>query len=311
MNILVVGAGALGGYFGGRLLQAGRKVTFLLRLNRIKQLEKTGGLVVKSAYSDFTIADLPYITTDQIKQPYDLVILSCKAYSLEDCMNDIAPTIGENTMILPVLNGLSHVDKLCKRFGKQHILGGKVFMSATLDNEGRILHVDNLHTLGYGELDGSLSPRIEEVNKQLSDARFNTDFSAHILQDMWEKWIFIATAAGMTCLMRAALGDIVKAGGAYLSEALFDECCDIAAHNGVDINTPTLQKRRSTLADSEFMLMASMLKDLEKGYKIESEAIIGDFINKAPKGSANNYPLLKLVYVHLNSYQIRYTHHSL
>lgn len=305
MKILVVGAGALGGYFGGRLLQAGRDVTFLLRPNRIQQLIDSKGLVVKSPYGDFTIAHPPYITCEQIAQPYDLIILSCKAYSLKDCMDAIAPAVGKNTLILPMLNGISHIDALCERFGSMHILGGKVFISATLDDKGHVLHLNKLHTLGFGSLAAGVSDRLLQVLAVLEGAGFDAELSEHILQDMWNKWIFIATVAGMTCLMRASMGDIITSGGAYWVEALFKECSDIANTNGFITKQIIMQDKLQGLLNPNSTLMASMLKDLEKGYIVESEAIIGDFIRKAPIDSENDYPVLRLVYTHLNSYLTR------
>src|SRR5215467_9791969 len=139
MRILVVGAGALGGYFGGRLKEAGRDVTFLVRPRRAEHLAKTG-LVVRSPKGDITIAAPPTVLAENLTAPFDLILLSCKAYDLQDAMDSFAPAVGANTAILPLLNGMKHMDLLGARFGASAVLGGQCIISATLDGEGRILH---------------------------------------------------------------------------------------------------------------------------------------------------------------------------
>src|SRR6202043_1931860 len=109
MRILVVGAGAIGGYFGGRLLQAGRDVTFLVRPRRAAELAKAG-LIVKSPHGDVTLAAPATTLSENIRRPFDLVLLSCKAYDLEGAMDSFAAAVGPETMILPLLNGMKHLD---------------------------------------------------------------------------------------------------------------------------------------------------------------------------------------------------------
>src|SRR3984957_10461359 len=146
MRILVVGAGAIGGYFGGRLLEAGRDVTFLVRPRRQAQLAKTG-LIIRSRFGDVTMpAPLP-VTADTWHQPFDLILLSCKSYDLESAADSFAPAVGSNTAILPLLNGMGHMDYLGARFGAGAVLGGQCVISVTLDGDGHILHLNNTHFL--------------------------------------------------------------------------------------------------------------------------------------------------------------------
>jgi 2-dehydropantoate 2-reductase len=116
MRVLVVGAGAIGGYFGGRLLEAGRDVTFLVRPRRAAELAQTG-LVIRSKLGDMNLPAPPTVTSDTLRQAFDLVILSCKAYDLDDAMTSFAPAVGPETVILPLLNGMRHLDALEARFG--------------------------------------------------------------------------------------------------------------------------------------------------------------------------------------------------
>ena len=166
MRILVVGAGAVGGYFGGRLLQAGRDVTFLVRPRRAGELGKHG-LRIRSPLGDFHRPSPPIVSSEALADPFDLVLLSCKAYDLDGAMESFAGAVGENTAILPLLNGMRHLDLLRDRFGPKPLLGGQCAISATLDADGGIVHLHNLQELSFGELDGSRSQRIETVASAL------------------------------------------------------------------------------------------------------------------------------------------------
>ena len=171
MRILVVGAGAIGGYFGGRLKAAGRDVTFLVRARRAAQLAKTG-LVIRSTFGDVHLPAPPTVTTETLRQTFDLILLSCKAYDLESAADLFAPAVGPSTAILPLLNGMGHMDFLAARFGAAAVLGGQCVISTTLDAEGRILHLNDTHGLSFGERDGSVSPRAEAIAATLAGARF-------------------------------------------------------------------------------------------------------------------------------------------
>ena len=146
MKILIVGAGAVGGYFGGRLAQAGRDVTFLVRPARAKQLSQDG-LRIISPHGDVVITP-KLVSADEIDTPYDVVLLSVKAYALEAAMNDFAAAVGPETMIFPVLNGLRHVELLAKRFGEHAVIGGVCLVAAEIDGEGRIVQLADFQRLG-------------------------------------------------------------------------------------------------------------------------------------------------------------------
>ena len=164
MRILVVGAGAIGGYFGGRLLAAGRDVTFLVRPRRRAQLVKIG-LVIKSQFGDVHLAAPPTVTAEELREPFDLILLSCKAYDLASAAESFAPAVGANTAVLPLLNGMAQLDFLSAHFGGGAVLGGQCVISVNLDAEGRILHLNDTHGLSFGERDGAASPRAESTVK--------------------------------------------------------------------------------------------------------------------------------------------------
>jgi len=300
MRILVVGAGAIGGYFGARLAAAGRDVTFLVRPKRAEQL--ASGLFVRSPKGDVKIAAPKIVTEATLLEPFDLVLLSCKSYDLDSAMASFARAVAPATMVLPMLNGESHIDTLKKRFGAGAVLGGQCQISSTLDAQGHVIHLNEMQLLGFGELDGTRSARIEAVNESLSGAKFEAQLSTRILQDMWEKWMFIATLAGITCLMRAALGDIAAAGGTDIALALFEECSAIAAKNGYAPHPVIGERIRKMLTAPGSTLTASMLRDVESRGKTEHEHVLGDLF---ARGQGTRAPVLEICLAHMRAYEAR------
>ena len=302
MRILVVGAGATGGYFGGRLLQHGRDVTFLVRERRAALLARHG-LQIRSAAGDANLPAPPSVQASELHAPYDLVLLSCKAYDLEQVMDDIAPAVGPATAILPLLNGMRHLDRLDARFGATRVLGGQCVIAATLDAQGAVLHLNASASLSFGERDGSASARMQALTRQLGDAGFEARPSATIVQDMWDKWVFLATLAGITCLMRAPIGDIVAAsGGTAATLALLGECRAVAAAAGHPPGEAALQRARNVLTEAGSSLTASMLRDLQHGHRIEAEHVIGDMLARATP-PVDERGMLALVLTHLQAYE--------
>lgn len=303
MRILVVGAGALGGYFGGRLLQAGRDVTFLVRPRRAAQLAKSG-LVIQSPKGNAQIAAPPTVMAETLRQPFDLILLSCKAYDLAAAADSIAPAVGPHSAILPFLNGMGHIEYLGGRFGTTAVLGGVCLISATTDAEGRILHLSDFNRLSFGEQNGERSTRAEAILAALSRARFDAALSTTILQDMWEKWIFIAAAAASNCLMRANFGDIAAAGATDYAYRMLDECAAVATANGFAPSTGTIDMARTMFSTPGSKFAASMLADIERGGPTEADHIIGDLLRRG-EVKGGDYPLLRLAYAHLRSYDAR------
>jgi 2-dehydropantoate 2-reductase len=300
MRVLVVGAGAIGGYFGARLVEAGRDVTFLVRPKRGEQL--AGGLFVRSPNGDVHIPTPKLVTEATLAETFDLVLLSCKAFDLDNAIDSFAKAMGPTSVVLPLLNGMAHIEKLQKRFGNNAVLGGQCQISATLDAEGHVVHLNDWHTLGFGELDGSRGERTEAVSQAFAGAKVDAQLSTAILQDMWEKWIFIATMAGITCLMRASLGDIDAAGGRNIALALFEECAAIAGKN-LHVPSATASERiRKVLTTPGSKLTASMLRDAEDHKKTEHEHVLGDLFARAHGARA---PVLETCLVHMRAYENR------
>jgi 2-dehydropantoate 2-reductase len=304
MRILVVGAGAIGGYFGGRLIEVGRDVTFLVRPKRAAQLAETG-LVIKSRFGDVILKVPPTIQAHKMDRHFDLVLLSCKAYDLDAAIDSFAAAVGPETAILPLLNGMRHLDVLDQRFGAAHVLGGQCLIAATLDDTGRIFHLNDSHILAFGERDGMRSQRIDAIAREMSGANFDSRASAVVLLEMWEKWVFLATLAGITCLMRAAIGDVVATGGAHLALELLEECRSIAAKEGFTPRPEFLERTRSTVTAAGSSLTASMLRDMEHRARIEADHILGDLLRRGSQVLNADHSLLQLAYRHLKAYEAR------
>ncbi|WP_430388457.1 2-dehydropantoate 2-reductase [Dyella sp. 20L07] len=309
MRILVIGAGATGGYFGGRLLESGQDVTFLVREARAAQLARDG-LVIRSGLGDAVLTAPKTALASELRVPFDLILLSCKAYHLQQVMDDMAPAIGPQTAILPLLNGMQHMDLLDARFGADRVLGGQCVIAATLDTEGVVRHLNQSHSITFGERDGSRSTRVERVLDAMSNARFEPRLSTTILQDMWDKWVFLASLAGITCLMRAPVGDIMAApGGEHATLQLLDDCRRVAEHNAHLPSDAVLARARGVLTEAGSKLSASMMRDLEQGAPIEADHVVGDLLARSGANSAG-LSMLRTAYAHLKAYEARRSHRN-
>jgi 2-dehydropantoate 2-reductase len=304
MRILVVGAGSIGGYFGGRLLQARRDVTFLVRARRAAQLADAG-LSIQSPLGNFDLPHPPTLQAQALRAHFDLILLSCKAYDLDGASESFAPAVGPGTMILPLLNGMRHIDLLQSKFTAQAVLGGLCAISTVLDADGRILHLNTLQDLSFGERGGPRSARTEAVLAELATASFKTRLSDNILQNMWEKWAFIATLAGITCLMRAPIGDIVTANAQDLAVQLYVECAQIAADAGFPPSQAARQACLSAVTQRGSALTASMLRDVESGGRTEAEQILGDLRRRRSSNATATHSVLDIAYEHLKAYETR------
>jgi 2-dehydropantoate 2-reductase len=308
MRILVVGAGSIGGYFGGRLAVAGRDVTFMVRAARAAQLQRDGMSIV-SQYGDFTFAPKT-LSASEIDAPYDVVLLAVKAYSLDAAMKDFAPAVGPQTMILPLLNGMRHIDGLVARFGEDAVLGGTTYISTDLDSAGRILHLGPLQDLMYGERSRAVTPRIQALRAVLNGANFAEILSPDIVAFMWRKWMMLAALASVTCLLRGTIGEVAATPeGLKTAHAIIDECAAIASAEGYLMPADYLEETHRRLTKQGSDLTASMYRDLQKGAPVEVDQIIGDLLGRGDLHGVDA-PLLRAACVQLGIYQVRLTGQS-
>ena len=302
MRVLVVGAGATGGYFGARLAQAGRDVTFLVRPRRAAELRERGLRIVGPERTE-TIAPR-LVTAPEIAEPYDLVLLSVKAAGLAQAIEDFAPAVGPATVIVPFLNGMAHLDALVARFGAEPVFGGVVKVFTTVNEDGDILQLALPASIVTGELDGSASQRLEEVRRTLDGAGFAVGTSPDIVAAMWHKWAFIATVGSLTCLMRAPVGDIVTAGGAWLGPAILAEAAAVCAAAGHPLPEADAATTTAMVTEAGSPLTSSAYRDLVGGYPVEVEHIFGDLVARARKLGVDT-PVLDLATLNLRVSQVR------
>jgi len=306
MRIMILGAGAVGGYFGGRLVEAGADVSFLVREARQRQLIRDG-LIIESPSGNLT---LPVTTiasgtsSEEVSVPPDVIVVACKAYGLAGALSAISPYVGPNTLIIPLLNGVAHLDNITQRFPEAVRCGGVAQIGVTLTPDGVIKHLSAFHTLLFGLCDGSHNSQAEKFLAALAltsvDARLRPD----IMQDLWNKVVFLATLAGGTCVMRASIGTILKTNfGERIILSLLQECSAIAAAEGFIPDAKQISGYRDLLTDTGSSMTASMLRDLESGGPTEAEHIIGDMVSRATKFGIST-PTLDIAYTHLQAYEL-------
>jgi 2-dehydropantoate 2-reductase len=302
MRVLVVGAGAIGGYFGGRMLQAGRDITFLVRPRRAGELA-ANGLVIKSPHGDVTLKDPPTVQADALGEHFDVVLLSCKAYDLDDAIKSFAPAVGPQTAIIPLLNGMHHLDVLDGRFGRERVLGGLCAIAVTLNEAREVVQLQPMQSLTFGERDGTMTERVRAIAEIFASGKFGSSASATVLQDMWEKWVFLATLAASTSLMRTTLGNILAApGGKDFLLGIFEECRETAAAEGFSPRAPFVERNLTMLTTEGSPLNASMFRDIKAGQPVEADHVIGDLIARADRAKVP-VPRLRVAYTHLKAYE--------
>src|SRR5438552_4395517 len=302
MRILVVGAGAIGGYFGGRMLQAGRDITFLVRPRRAAELA-SAGLVIKSSNGDVTLPNPPVVQADTLKEKFDVVLLSCKAFDLDDAIKSFAPAVGTNTSIIPLLNGMSHLDALDQKFARERVLGGLCAIAATLNEAREVVQLAPMQSLNFGERDGKMSDRIRAIADVFNSGNFGATASEHIMQDMWEKWVFLASLAAATCLMRTSVGNIMASpGGKDFLLGMLDECSAVAAAEGHAPAGPFFQRTRGLLTTEGSPMTASMFRDIKAGQPVEADHVIGDLVASADAAKIP-VPKLRTAFTHLKAYE--------
>ena len=302
MRILVVGAGAIGGYFGGRLLRAGQDITFLVRPKRAAELA-SDGLVIRSPAGDVTLKSPPTVQADKLTEQFDVVLLSCKAFDLGGAIKSLAPAVGPNTSIIPLLNGISHLDVLDRKFGREHVLGGLCSIAVTLNEKREVVQLAPMQSLGFGERDDTMSARVKAIAEVFARGNCGAAPSEHVMQDMWEKWVFLASLAAATCLMRTSVGNIMAvAGGKDFLLGMLDECSAVATAEGFAPAGPFFQRTRGILTTEGSPMTASMFRDVKAGLPVEADHVIGDLVARADAAKIP-VPRLRTAYIHLKAYE--------
>jgi len=305
MRILVVGAGAIGGYYGARLLQAGADVTFLVRPRRAAWLA-SNGLQVRSALSDFT-APVATISREQLKPEYDLVVLSCKAYDLDATLEDIGPAMKGGAAVLPFLNGLSVYDRLDELYGRDRVLGGVAYIAVMLDSQGVIRHLGDADVVVTGVRSDASAPVAQAFHALIAQSAGVRNLSTNVEHALWNKWVLLASGATMTCLMRGTVGEILATrDGTALMQQAMAECRAVATAEGARLSAEDVQRLEARLLDTQSTWAASMMRDIaQDAPRIEAGAIVCDMLERAERHGVEA-SLLRTAYCHLQVYERRH-----
>ena len=294
MKILILGAGAVGGYFGGRMAEAGIDVTFLVRDKRKQKLEKTG-LIIKSPKGDFSMKP-NLVTLDKVDNIFDVIVLTNKAYDLDEILQSTFP-VKDGSTIIPLLNGYAHMEKLRNKFQNARLFGGIAHIFSTLNEEGEIHHFNDIHSLTFGHLNNADQTDGRKFFDACSSANFSIKYSDNITVDLWHKWILIATVAGATTLFSATIGEIASTehGRSFIKD-LHNECIGIAKSEQIEVNVDELAQQSHFLSDKQSTWNSSMRRDMVNKSKIECAHIFLELIKIADK---NNVlcPSLKTVMI--------------
>ena len=301
MKILIVGAGAIGGYFGGRLLEKGEHVTFLVREKRKELLTRTG-LNIDSVNGNSKLA--PHLlTANEVGETFDLIIISTKSYHLAQAIEDIRPFVNEDTIILPLLNGIAHLAQLIDAFGENAVIGGLCFIETTLDEHGTIVQKSPLHQLVYGERSGEVTPRMQQLQTIFDGANASFKLSTDINQEMWHKYLFITTMSGITSLMESPIGPIMALeSGRNTVVALLEELHVIMKKINAPIKDSITEELLTKISNMQYDMKSSMQRDLEKSLPLETDHLQGFLLHHAYSHNIP-VPVLETIYTKLKIYE--------
>lgn len=301
VRVLIIGAGGIGGYFGGRLTEAGADVTFLVRERRKQELMERG-LVIQSVHGDYTCRPKVLVNGEDAA-PFDYVLLAVKSYHLESAIKDMASYVSDRTAVIPLLNGVTHLGELQKAFGTERVLGGLCFIETTLTNDGVIRQTSKFHDIVFGELDGKPTERAQRFADLCSGAYMSANHSIMIKKDMWEKYLFITLFSGITTMMRAAIGIIKETdSGMRVIEGLLDEILLIFQEHHAPLEDGARERQIEKIKALGYEMKSSMLRDMEKGYRTEADHLQGYLLELAEQYNLET-PLLHASYAHLKIYE--------
>lgn len=300
MNILVVGTGAVGGYLGTYLQLRGRDVTFFTRPQSVELLQQNGIRVIDYLGRERTVSP-QLVTRDSVDRHWDIVVLAVKGQALASVIDDISPAVGPDTVIVPTLNGMRHMQTLTDHFGRQRLLGGFCFLSTEQREDRSITQLTEGASLTIGELDRR-TDRIGEISTTFDDAGYTFSVSETIEQDMWEKWFFLATAGAINCLLDGDIGSVMGVpGGAATAARLIDESRRVCNAAGFDPREPARTQTEKVLTTPGSRFTTSMYRDLRAGRAVEHRSILGDLVDEAKRYNIDT-PLLEAAYARLGIY---------
>ncbi len=283
MKILILGAGAIGGFFGAHLMKSGANVSFLVREKRKDELKKSG-INIFSINGELKVN--PKLLDKNLSgQHFDVIILTNKSYDLIESIREIKPYVNK-TVIIPLLNGMAHYEILDKEFGKEKIFGGTAYISTAMNNYGSIQQITSRASIKFGPRTQKNINIANEFYEICKETEFECDFSDHIELDLWRKYVLIGATAASTVLFQKPLGEIsATTYGKSLIIEIHEECKKIVLSKGYDIGIEATNYNLKLITDKGSLLKASMLRDFESGKKTECEHILGYLIELAERNN--------------------------
>jgi 2-dehydropantoate 2-reductase len=272
MRIAIVGAGAVGGYFGGRLAEAGEDVVFLARGAHLDAIRKNG-LEVESIAGNFQI--FPAQATDDPKEAGipDVVLVAVKAWQVPEAAESIRPMLGPGTFVVPLENGVRAPDQLAAVVGAERVVPGLCKVASQIVGPGKIRHVGVAPWIAFGERDGSASPRVERLRAAFSRAKGVTvEIPADINVALWEKFLFIAPVSGVTAVARAPFGPVrTRPETRRLLEEAMREVFHVARARGVTLPEGAVERTMGFVDTLPPESTPSMQRDVVEGRPSELE----------------------------------------
>jgi 2-dehydropantoate 2-reductase len=302
VRTVILGAGAVGGYFGGRLAKAGFPVSFLVRASRYETLS-SNGLIVHSVHGDFSLTPALVRKADEAQDP-ELVIVGLKNYHLEGALPDLEVLVNKGAKVLPLLNGIQHLDRLMEVLGSENVLGGSCYIESTLNAAGEIVHTSPMQDIVFGGLTEEISPEfLDSLEEMLRKSEIPYKRSDSILAEMWNKYIFLASLSGITSSVRQPIGVAINdpVTFSFLGD-LVTEVCQVAQSRGITLPENLVDVVLSRMQGISPSMTSSMHRDLEKGQPMELESLHGALLKMAEETGIKT-PCIRAVYALLHPYQ--------
>jgi 2-dehydropantoate 2-reductase len=303
MRIAVYGAGGVGGYFGGRLAQAGAEVHFIARGAHLRALREHG-LRVRSVKGDFQV---PASATDDPAEigQCDCVLFCVKTFDTDAAAARLGPLIGDGTAVISLQNGVENEEKLARAVGEDHVMGGAAFIFAEIAEPGLITHGGGPTSITFGELDGRISPRGQRLLACCEQAGFDAELSTSIKTVLWAKLAFICAQAGMTAATRLSIGEIRTAQAAWAAYSrLVAEVCAVAEADGYPLPHAAQQRALDLAQAIEPGSFSSLHDDLVAGRRMELEGLHGFIVRRAAQHGLA-VPMSEAVYAILQPWALR------
>jgi 2-dehydropantoate 2-reductase len=305
MRVAVVGAGGVGGYFGGRLAQAGQDVVFIARGRQLKALQERG-LRVDSIEGGFVVR--PVRVSEDPKQvgPVDAVLLCVKAWQVAEAAPNLHPMLGPQTCVVPLQNGVDAPATLAAELGREHVLGGLCSLIAYLVEPGHVRHAGGNPSIKFGELDNHRSERVARLHRAFARAQgLSVETPENIEAALWEKFLFIAAWGGVGAITRAPIGIIrTQPGARQMLRRAMEEIREVAGAHKVELRAEVVDAAMTLLDEMPPDGTASMQRDVMDGKPSELEAQTGAVVRYGRQAGVET-PVNALIYESLLPMELR------